>query len=94
MYLIRLDLDILPFFSNKMALFLSWYIMFSSEVYLWYPKKYLVQSDFETASSDTTSLSSVELLPCIFCFIEKLVTLPFPRVITATVWPLQSLCIT
>ena len=90
MCLVLLDLENFPFFSNKITLLLSWYIMFYSTVYPWGSKQYLLKSACGTASSYPMSSFSVELLTFIFYFFEKLVTAPFPRVITAPVWLLRS----
>ena len=52
--------------------------------------KYRAHSTTGIASSTPTSLFSVELRVFIFCFLEKLIRAPFPRVIPPHVCPLQS----
>ena len=71
-------LDLSPFFSNSIALMLSWYNMFLLIPYPCDSKKYLVHSICGVAPSSPMSSASVDLFVFIFYLLDIMIIDPCP----------------
>ena len=86
-------LNMRPFFSSIMPLWLSWYMMF---LLILCPRDsitYLACKILGSESCIPINSPLVELLPLVLCFLEKLIVALLPIVIMALVCPLQSSCV-
>ena len=90
--LVRLLLNDLTIFSRRIALFLSWYMMFSVTPQPWYYKKFLVQRTDDISWSTPKISHSVELLVLSFCLLNTDIGNPRPIVSPHPVCPLILGC--
>ena len=88
----RFILKYFQFFSMIIALILSWWNLRSSTVYPFPSMKNIYHRHCGKASSIPTILTSVDLLPFIFCFHDIFIFDPDPMYIITPVCPLQYGC--